>query len=50
MIEPEEGKFDFSELDKVIQDARQHDLHLVLLWFGSSKNGQICEKPSHLRH
>lgn len=39
MIEPSEGKFDFTELDKVIQDARDHDLHLILLWFGAFKNG-----------
>lgn len=39
MIEPEEGMFDFTVLDKVIQGARQHNLHLVLLWFGSFKNG-----------
>lgn len=40
MIEPEEGKFDFEELDKVILGAREHDLHLILLWFGSFKNGE----------
>lgn len=40
MIEPEEGKFDFEELDKVILGARKHELKLVLLWFGSFKNGQ----------
>lgn len=39
MIEPEEGKFDFSILDEVILGARKHGLHLVLLWFGSFKNG-----------
>lgn len=39
-IEPEEGVFDFSELDKVILDARKHSMHLVLLWFGSFKNGK----------
>jgi beta-galactosidase GanA len=39
MIEPEEGKFEFGELDKVIQGAREHGLHLILLWFGSFKNG-----------
>lgn len=39
-IEPEEGVFDFSELDKVILGARKHDMHLVLLWFGSFKNGE----------
>lgn len=39
-IEPEEGVFDFSEFDKVILGARKHDMHLVLLWFGSFKNGE----------
>lgn len=38
-IEPVEGKFDFTELDKVVDGARAHGLHLVLLWFGSFKNG-----------
>lgn len=41
MIEPEEGKFDFEELDKVILGAREHGLHLILLWFGSFKNGEL---------
>ncbi|OJJ42716.1 hypothetical protein ASPZODRAFT_76392 [Penicilliopsis zonata CBS 506.65] len=41
MIERVEGKFDFSELDKVILGARKHGLHLVLLWFGSFKNGSV---------
>lgn len=39
-IEPIEGSFDFTELDKVIESARAHGLHLVLLWFGSFKNGK----------
>ncbi|KAL4799496.1 glycoside hydrolase superfamily [Aspergillus venezuelensis] len=33
------GQFDFTELDKVILDARNHGIYLVLLWFGSYKNG-----------
>jgi beta-galactosidase GanA len=41
MVEPEEGKFDFSELDKVILGAREHGLHLILLWFGTWKNGKF---------
>lgn len=40
MIEPEEGKFVFDELDKCILGARANGLHLVLLWFGSFKNGK----------
>ncbi|KAL4782587.1 glycoside hydrolase superfamily [Aspergillus varians] len=39
LIEPVEGEFDFAELDKVILDARHHGIYLVLLWFGSYKNG-----------
>ncbi|KAG5807704.1 hypothetical protein H9Q74_007676 [Fusarium xylarioides] len=42
--EPEESIFDFSELDKTILEARQHGLHLVLLWFGSYKNGKTWEQ------
>jgi beta-galactosidase GanA len=40
-IEPEEDRFDFSELDACLHGARQYDLKLVLLWFGSFKNGEI---------
>lgn len=39
MIEPREGEFDFVELDQIILDARKFGLKLVLLWFGSFKNG-----------
>ncbi|KAF5646090.1 DNA recombination protein [Fusarium tjaetaba] len=46
MIEPEEDVFDFSVLDEIIIAARKHSMHLVLLWFGSFKNGNV----SLLRH
>ncbi|KAJ4305062.1 hypothetical protein N0V90_000592 [Kalmusia sp. IMI 367209] len=49
MIEPEEGSFDFKELDKVILDARKHDVHLVLLWFGSFKNGRSTYTPAWVK-
>jgi hypothetical protein len=48
MIENEEDKFDFGELDKVILGARDHGIHLVLLWFGSFKNGKFT-RPSPMR-
>lgn len=41
-IEPAEGHFDFAELDLVIEGARAHDLRLILLWFGSFKNGNLA--------
>lgn len=39
-IEPVEGEFSFAELDKILNGAASHDLNLVLLWFGSFKNGK----------
>jgi hypothetical protein len=39
MVEPEEGKFDFALVDGLIKGAREHNLKLVFLWFGSWKNG-----------
>jgi beta-galactosidase GanA len=37
-IEPVEGKFDFSYLDLLLKQARDNDVKLVLLWFGTWKN------------
>lgn len=37
-IEPVEGKFDFSYVDTLLAQARQNNVHLVLLWFGTWKN------------
>jgi GH35 family endo-1,4-beta-xylanase len=34
LIEPREGEFDFSSLEALVEDARAHDMRLVLLWFG----------------
>jgi hypothetical protein len=48
-IEPEEGKFDFHVLDGVIEGARSHDMRLVLLWFGSWKNGQSSYPPDWVK-
>ncbi len=45
LIEPEEGKFDFSLVDGAIRLARRNDLRLVLLWFGSWKNGVSTYPP-----
>ena len=36
-IEPERGKFNFKELDALIYGARENNLKLILLWFGSYK-------------
>ncbi len=45
LIEPEEGRFDFTLIDGLIQEARRHDLRLIFLWFGSWKNGMSSYIP-----
>ncbi len=37
-IEPTEGKFDFSFVDTLIKQAREHNVRLGILWFGTWKN------------
>jgi beta-galactosidase GanA len=37
-VEPEEGRFDFSFVDELLRQARENDVRLVLLWFGTWKN------------
>jgi beta-galactosidase GanA len=37
-VEPVEGKFDFSFLQTLLDQARAHDKRVVLLWFGTWKN------------
>ncbi|KAG7414948.1 hypothetical protein Forpi1262_v016810 [Fusarium oxysporum f. sp. raphani] len=49
MIEPLEGHFDFSEIDRIILDARNAGLKLILLWFGSWKNGISNYVPSWVK-
>lgn len=48
-IEPKEGDFDFSILDHWIETARKYNMHLVLLWFGSWKNGFSNYAPSWVK-
>jgi beta-galactosidase GanA len=38
LIEPQEGRFDFSLVDGLVEQSRRHNLHLVFLWFASWKN------------
>jgi hypothetical protein len=44
-IEPVKGKFDFSIVDAAIKEAKKNDQRLVLVWFGSWKNGQSNFAP-----
>lgn len=49
LIEPQEGKFDFTTVDGLIQGARQHHVRLVLLWFGSWKNSMSSYVPDWVK-
>ena len=40
-----EGQFDFSYLDAMLEPAHEHDQRLVILWFGSWKNGVSSYAP-----
>ncbi len=49
LIEPVEGSFDFALVDGLITKAREHGLRLVLLWFGSWKNGVSSYIPEWVK-
>lgn len=48
-VEPEEGKFDFSLVDGLLEGARSHNLKVVFLWFGSWKNGISSFVPAWVK-
>ena len=49
LIEPEQGRFDFTLVDGLLHDARRHGLRLILLWFGSWKNGMSSYIPGWVK-
>ncbi len=49
LMEPAEGKFDFSLLDSLIRNARLHKMKLVILWFGAWKNSMSCYAPAWVK-
>jgi beta-galactosidase GanA len=49
-IEPQPGKFDFSLVDSLLKQGREHKVHLVLLWFATWKNGSSHYMPEWMKH
>ena len=45
-VEPVEGRFDFSFVDTLLEQARAHDKRLVLLWFATWKNTGASNAPA----
>jgi GH35 family endo-1,4-beta-xylanase len=48
-VEPEEGKYDFSIADAAIENAKQHDMRIVWMWFASWKNGLSSFAPTWVK-
>ncbi len=49
LVEPEEGKFDFSLVDGLIEGARRHGLKLVFIWFATWKNADGTYVPAWVK-
>jgi beta-galactosidase GanA len=49
LIEPEEGRFDLALVGDLVREARRDRLHVVLLWFGSWKNGMSSAVPAWVK-
>jgi hypothetical protein len=49
LIEPEQGKFDFTLVDGIIGQAREENVRLVILWFGLWKNGRSTYVPGWVK-
>lgn len=48
-LEPREGQFDDTVVDAVVQQARAHHVRLILLWFGTWKNGKMHYAPEWVK-
>jgi len=48
-LESQEGHFDFTNVDQIVKGARAHNLRVVLLWFGTWKNGNMHYAPAWVK-
>lgn len=48
-LEPVEGQFDYGWIDTLLTEARTHRMRLVLLWFGTWKNGVSTYVPEWVK-
>jgi len=48
-VEPKEGEFRFDTFDNIIRLARDRDFRVVLLWFGTWKNGTMDYAPEWVK-
>ncbi len=48
-VEPQEGDFHFDTFDNILRFARERNFRLVLLWFGTWKNGTMDYAPAWVK-
>jgi hypothetical protein len=48
-FEPHPQQFDYSVMDTIVTQAREHHIRLVLLWFGTWKNGSQHYMPEWMK-
>ena len=49
LIEPEEGRYDFSLIDGLAEQARKEGVRLIGLWFGLWKNAESMYVPAWMK-
>lgn len=49
LLEPEEGKYDYQQIKMLLQGAEEYGIHLIVLWFGSWKNGVSQYVPAWMK-
>ena len=49
-LEPREGQFDYTNVDQLVDGARAHNLQVILLWFGTWKNGNMHYVPAWVKN
>jgi len=48
-VEPKEGQYDWGSVDALLASARRYGVKLVLLWFGTWKNGNMEYAPEWVK-
>ena len=48
-FEPRPGQYDTTLINTLLAEARQHQVHLVILWFGTWKNGSQHYMPEWMK-
>ena len=49
LLEPEEGKYDFTLIDGMVEQARREGIRLIGLWFGLWKNAESMYVPKWMK-